>query len=235
MLGVLALLAGQGGQIRGVVIDASGGPLHGGVMKVPASGSYTVLGRASADKKGAFLFPALPDGTYTVRLSRSGFQPRVIERVTVREGGTADLGPVQLAFAGCDAPGVTCDTFDGTPVHNRRTGHLELGLSCAADLDKGATRCGLDAHRDADFRLETDQTGAYLSPAPGAAIAAPDSAGTDCSDARFGAAKVRIDSFGVGDQICVRTNRGRTARVFLENEVVPDSSTIRFWFSVPER
>src|SRR3977135_1438366 len=70
------------GQIIGRVGDAQGGVLPG----VPVSATSPQLQgtrTAITDSTGTFRFPTLPPGTYSIKVSLSGFQDAAQENITV--------------------------------------------------------------------------------------------------------------------------------------------------------
>lgn len=90
VLGVAAQLAAQQqtGTLTGRVTDSSGGALPG--VTVTLAGP-TILGGTTAvvtSDVGAYRFPNIPAGTYTLTLELSGFQTMVFERVRAQVGTT---------------------------------------------------------------------------------------------------------------------------------------------------
>src|SRR5690606_31775453 len=81
-----ASLAGQDtGRIVGRVIDAGqGGPIPGAVLEVVGTAV-----RAQTAIAGRFTLVNVPAGSVAVRARYIGFQPKVVEGITVPAGGTA--------------------------------------------------------------------------------------------------------------------------------------------------
>lgn len=84
------------GRIEGRSLDAEGRPLAD--TRVTAT-SPRLLGQLTANSNadGFFLIPALPVGTYTLRLSRPGYRELVVETIEVRLGETTALGDLVLS------------------------------------------------------------------------------------------------------------------------------------------
>ena len=83
-----ALLAAQGGTIRGRVADAAGAPLARALIAAEGAGL-----RATSDEQGRYEIRGVPAGSYTLRARLLGYVPQTA-RVTVGEGAT-----VQQDFA----------------------------------------------------------------------------------------------------------------------------------------
>ena len=84
------------GAVEGRIVDAEGQPLGAATVTVVSS---RLLGRltATSNADGYFLIPALPVGTYSLRLALPGYRDLVVEPVRVRLGETTALGVVVLA------------------------------------------------------------------------------------------------------------------------------------------
>ena len=68
------------GQIAGRIVDGSGGAVPG--ASVTATSAQTGLAQTTVtDREGGYVFASLPSGTYTIRVTVSGFKP--VERVNV--------------------------------------------------------------------------------------------------------------------------------------------------------
>jgi hypothetical protein len=93
-------LSGQAvtGEISGRVLAADGTPLAG--VGVTATGAERQDERSTlTDRRGAFRFPTLPVGRYSVRLDRIGHQGVVYTGVEVDLGRTSWLGEIILPIA----------------------------------------------------------------------------------------------------------------------------------------
>ena len=80
----------QTGSIRGTVGDAGGNSLPGVTVTV-SSGALMGDQTYITTEKGAFRFPALPPGTYMLRVELPGFKTVVRENIIVRVGMTVTI------------------------------------------------------------------------------------------------------------------------------------------------
>ncbi len=76
----------QGGSIQGVVKDASGSVIPGATVEAKAAAGSTFSTTSGSD--GAFRFPSLPAGKYTVTATLPGFTTARFENVTLSLGQT---------------------------------------------------------------------------------------------------------------------------------------------------
>jgi carboxypeptidase family protein len=110
VLSVLALLTSTGiaaqqttGDIQGRVLGSRSQPLSD-VQVTVTSPSLQGDRRTLSDARGAFRLLALPPGAFTLRLSRIGYRPLVIEQVAVRLGHIAALGEITLPEQATELP-----------------------------------------------------------------------------------------------------------------------------------
>jgi hypothetical protein len=83
------------GDIQGRIIGPGGQPLAD--VQVTVAGPSLQGDRGTlSDARGGFRLLALPPGAFTVRLTRIGYRPLVIEQVAVRLGHTTALGEITL-------------------------------------------------------------------------------------------------------------------------------------------
>jgi hypothetical protein len=93
--GILALTAGSAhaqaiGSIFGKVTDQSGGVLPGVTVTVSGSGlQQPLVGTSQAS--GAYQFPIVPIGTYTVTFELSGFKKAVRQNIVIDTGFQAQI------------------------------------------------------------------------------------------------------------------------------------------------
>lgn len=217
----------------------------GGVrVSVLLADSNVIAGDVTTDRLGKFKIAMLSSGSYTIKVRSQGFRSRALVGVVVREDETVTLPDVQLDFAGCDAPGVNCDIFSSNPKDfppkPMSTGYLKANLDCEVDLRKSQVYCPAAASipnrtRAMDFKIVREGARIFLTPLNGATVSAPNSSRTDCSDAKFGDVKIRVDGLGPGYDICVRTHEGHPSHIFLVNDVGPTSSEISFWHVTRKR
>ena len=75
----------QTGSIKGVITDVEGNPIPS-VTVLAASSALMGVQTYETTESGAFRFPALPPGTYTLVFEGPGFKPITRENITVRVG-----------------------------------------------------------------------------------------------------------------------------------------------------
>ncbi|ALL15342.1 TonB-dependent receptor [Caulobacter henricii] len=76
------------GALAGTVLDGSGAPIAGAAVTVK-SNAQGFTRSFTTDGSGQFRSPALPAGTYTVSISKDGFQPTTDGALNVKAGGEA--------------------------------------------------------------------------------------------------------------------------------------------------
>jgi hypothetical protein len=89
--------------------------------------------------------------------------------------------------------------------------------------------------RAMDFKIVREDVRIFLTPLNGAAMSAPNSSKTDCSDAKLSDVKIRVDGLGPGYDVCVRTHEGHPSHVFLTSDIEPTSSEISLWHVTRKR
>src|SRR5439155_15152982 len=92
-----AQLAGQviKGSISGLVVDQSGAAVPGAEVKGTNSGTAQAT-TVITDPVGNFRILLLPVGTYSLEITKTGFQKLVVSEVGVSAGVNHDLGKLQL-------------------------------------------------------------------------------------------------------------------------------------------
>lgn len=220
-----AALASQppAGEIRGIVMDTANAPIEKAPVRARQEAPGSPVLQASSDADGSFTIPAVAPGTYLLHAWQAGFLPGIL-KITVRSGETTDVGKIALALAGCDAPGVMCDSLRA-PSENVsesrvvvRT-YVNIDRRCGVSLNRGESSC---SHPDLALRDEENGT-VQLVPGNGAEVS------PSCARLRFGTAPLRIDGLGPGDDFCVRTRKGLSSHVFLVDEVPPGAAVLRLW------
>src|SRR5216117_3082365 len=83
------------GNLRGRVVALQSEPVPD-IRVIVAGPSLQGTRRTRTDLRGSFQVLALPPGSYTVRLARIGFRPVVVDSVSVRIGGTTNVGVVTI-------------------------------------------------------------------------------------------------------------------------------------------
>ncbi len=121
----VTLQLGEGGYIRGRVVDADGEPVPGaelgvGAMVVDGPRPYgnRRIGRETIDRKdGRFEFGPLRPGDYELEARADGYASSSTETVAVRDGGR--VGPVTVVLGrGGVVRGEVVDESTGEPVSN---------------------------------------------------------------------------------------------------------------------
>ncbi|HBY62936.1 MAG TPA: hypothetical protein DEH78_24195 [Solibacterales bacterium] len=212
----VSLGVAQTAAIRGRVLDPSGAALPGSLVRLLPTEERHARYRVLADENGAFALTGLAPGSYTVRAGQNGFLEKVLTNIRLHSAQDLDLGGLELAFAGCDAPDTLCCLYLGKqPPAPVSSGYLTMGDGDAADMELG---------RGPDVVLSRGDSSWYLRPVNGATVARD-----GCASARFGKEPVRLDGMGPGSALCVRTGQGNVAGVFVVDEVREEAPRIRFW------
>jgi hypothetical protein len=128
---------GPTGSLQGVVRNAAGQPLPGTRLDVLEAGLYTL-----ADLEGAYAFPELPVGSYTVRATKSAYVTREVAEVRVEVGANRHLDFNLEAFATTSGPieGRVVDGW-GRPVAGARVTAWPSGAASVTAAD-GTYRLG---------------------------------------------------------------------------------------------
>jgi hypothetical protein len=201
-----------GGQlIRGAIVDATGAAIGGASVRLLKSDSEEMAHATAADS-GKFEMGTAGSGNYVLKAWQRGFRSRRVPVAVRSETETIDLGDIRLDLAGCDAPGVICDSFGEAPppdpVVSRND--LRVQMDCMLAFTTGKAFCPGETkgprQTDADVRLNQDESGVYLSAMNGATLATPNLPRGDCRDAYPKESKIRIDGLGPGDDICLYTH-----------------------------
>ena len=82
---------GQTATLSGIVTDASGGVLPGVTVSVSSPALIGGSRTAVTDGNGAYRFPSLPPGLYTLKVELEGFKPITRENVRLQLGQTISL------------------------------------------------------------------------------------------------------------------------------------------------
>ena len=127
--GILALTAGSAhaqaiGQIFGKVTDATGGVLPGVTVTVTGTGLQQPLVGVTA-QSGAYQFPSVPIGTYTVTFELSGFKKAVRQNIKIDSGFNAEIDmkmevgekSVEMTVTAAGAGSGHEEGHDGRDVH----------------------------------------------------------------------------------------------------------------------
>jgi hypothetical protein len=126
ILGVSSLAHAQAGTaaLSGTVKDGQGAVVPGATLTVtlPATGAVRT---GTSNQEGAFNFPGLPPGTYSLRVELTGFRPVIHEKVELRVDSTTQLDVVLAVGALTDTVTVT----EATPIINTTDASVGATLS----------------------------------------------------------------------------------------------------------
>ncbi len=224
-----------GVQIKGAIVDPSGALIGSASVRFLDSAAGTV-GRTRADESGNFQIGIAAPGKYVLIAWQRGFRSRRVPVVMGTETAMIDLGRIELDLAGCDAPGVICDSVGepAPPDREASRGYLNAQAGCLLVFTRNKVSCPGDAslegsEKDADIRITEDEAGVYLTAMNGAVLSAPDLPRGDCLDAHPKEARIRIDGLGPGDDICLYTHDRHWSHVFPAVEVSGGPGRITLW------
>jgi hypothetical protein len=203
-------------QIQGQLLDSEGAVIPRASIRVLKEITRDTVQRAQSDEDGRFTIDGLAPESYLLAISAPGFAEKLVEP----SSGAPQV--IRLAILDCDAPGVNCDIFTAGPYTDPHPviahADLTLGSADALDLNRAAL-VPTDAPA-ADLRLAVRDGGLYLAPLNRAVLAASCSARSACAK-NGGLASMRLDGLGPAAEICMRTNRGQCARLFIRSEIHP--------------
>lgn len=180
MLAAGGLLAqGDRGLITGTVKDASGAVLPGAqvtAIHVATNTNY----KTNTTGSGDFTLPALPVGTYQVRVENTGFKTHVSNDVVVGAGATVrldlalELGVTQQTVE-VSANATVVQTETGrvsTEVSSKLVNELPLVVNGAvrSPFDLAATTPEVAGSGDSDLRVGGGRVGAYGMTLDGTAV-----------------------------------------------------------------
>ncbi len=223
---LLEAATGAPGQLRGQVVDGKRAPVQAEVQIVDRATAFEI-GRFTTIADGRFEVTQIPAGRYVITVRATGFLKRE-RQLVIKEGDTLDLGEFPLNGICCDGPGIQCDDFSIKPVKAPASVSATLGIMETLDLDGRGGR--------ADIRL-TKQDGALsLEAINGAAMAAPIEVDGHCRDVAYANRTVAINNLGKGAGLCIRTNKGSYAHLFLATHIDEASTEVGLWYTtLPKR
>ena len=226
---VFCMQSPESATIRGMLVDVSGGALSGASVRVLESESHIVVAHVISNQAGTFEVGPLKPGTYDMTAWLPAFRLRLLSKLVVKDDAANDLGKLRLDVAGCDAPGVMCDTFTTEPpIPNiLRAGILVVALNCGADLIRGKASCTVTS-RD-DFTVIKDGVGIYLKSTKRAAFRIPSNSG--CTESSATGSHVRLDGLGPGMDLCIARRDGSVSHVFVVNEVETNSTEVKLQYT----
>jgi len=215
----------QTGEIRGQVVDGMGAAIANAGIRVLDAKTRATIARAQSGAEGRFEVRGLTPASYVLAVAAKGFTEKLVDTQT------AANSTVQLDVLDCDAPGVNCDIIstgpysDPHPVVVHR--NLTVNRDNTVDLDNGKLAPAGSAA--ADFRLIVQDSGLFLTPLNGAAIARASRKDDGCAAPREKLPPVRVDGLGAGSAICVRTRTRHCGRIFVTKEIEPGAQQIELY------
>lgn len=114
------------GEIRGTVLDASGGVLAGVRVTAVDSGRGTARS-VQTDSEGNYTFAALSSGTYRLRFEAAGFNTHVTEGVELRVGDALVLRTVMEVGTVATEVNVTAEPPVIDPGRTQQANTIDLG------------------------------------------------------------------------------------------------------------
>ncbi len=100
LIAVSAMLFGQSdGSIAGLVIDSSGSTVPAAAVTIVNSGSG-IATKAMTSETGAFVFPLVQPGSYSVLVEKEGFKKLETSNVILTAGGKINIGSLILQVGG---------------------------------------------------------------------------------------------------------------------------------------
>lgn len=228
---VSAVSLSSAGEVTGVVQDAVGGRIQNAEVRLISAAARVVQYRTRTVQNGSFKIEDVQPGVYATRVEGPGFREEMGPDLIVRDGDVVETGNIVLQVASCDSPAINCDDFGlGPPEASPlRRGRIVLGRDCGVDLDEGRDRaiCAEDKRVDLWFR---EEKGPWLELKPGSSTTLSQLTGYRCKDAKFEKAAVLTNGRGPGTELCVLTNKGHRAFVYIEEEVSNASPSIKLYY-----
>jgi hypothetical protein len=224
------------GQIQGSIVDETGLAIPASV-RVISSDTGVLIVRLQTNDDGSFKTQPLPEGRYRLTAVANGFRRAERNDLLVQSGRIEDLGRITLELAGCDPPGVMCDSVGEPPESNHHViahARVILKASCAVKLTQTAKVVCPDRGGNfdsVDIRLTQEEGALYLVPANGASLSQAYASNLDCSGVKYELNRMSVAGLGPGVDFCVRTRRGDIAHVFFTEDVETKSDSVSLWYT----
>ncbi len=213
--------------IRGQVYDTSGAVIVRATIRVLDESSRNTVLSTHPDQDGRFEAPGLGAGNYLIAVSSPGFTEKLI-RIGMLRFNDDSFQKVQLEVLDCDAPHVNCDIISSGPYTDPHPivfhGSLIIHRSDAVDLEKGVVVPSVAGATD--FNVSVQNGGLYFTLLNKATIVESCKAAARRGKTVNKVESVRIDGLGPGTEICMRTNHGDFAKLFVEQLIEPGSEQI---------
>ena len=132
VIGTVAVAGAQTGEIRGTVVDATGGVLPGATVTL--TGAAFGPTATQTDAEGRFTFGGLSPGVYAVTVFLSGFGETTVDGVAV-DGGPATLPPIILRLGAFEEAAVVTATRIEEPLQEVP---MSISAVTGADIERRA-------------------------------------------------------------------------------------------------
>ncbi|MEO8596556.1 MAG: carboxypeptidase-like regulatory domain-containing protein [Candidatus Solibacter sp.] len=210
-------------ELRGRICDPAGAALPHATIKLIREGAGFSAFRVSSDDAGRFHIENMPVGQYFVRAGAIGFLERALPGFELRADEFRDAGEIRLKLAGCDAPGMICDSFGAARAPDDTVARMFATVEPGFGLNLETVRVihAGGSSKDADVVVSRESGSRVIAPVNGALLSA-------CASPPAKLA-LRLDGWGRENRVCVQTARRYQSVVFLTDEVLPDSMSLRLW------
>jgi hypothetical protein len=179
--------------INGAVRDASGAAVAG--AKVQALAKKTGLTtNATTNTQGAYSFPALPVGEYSLSAEHPGFKKTTLDKITLEVGARLSFD-INLALA---------TVSDSIEVVSDAKMDVAYATSSVGGVVEGRRVTELPVASRSALILATTQAGSY---------------GSYYSGARIGTLNIQVDGVNIQD---ARINQGRSSPFFLSTDRIAE-------------
>ena len=122
--------SGQGASLHGRILDESGAVVPGATIVLAGSAGFVRVAQSAGD--GAYSFPDLPPGAYTVRVSAPGLALRRPARVTV---GTAPAALDLVLCVATEKQKIDVEANPGPAVNTDPSSNAAATVLTGTDLD----------------------------------------------------------------------------------------------------
>ncbi len=96
LLFIPATLMAQNATVQGLVVDPQGAAVPAAKVVITDESRGIVVRESASDENGAFVLPALPRGTYTVKVESTGFKTVERRGIVLDPGQVLNFGEVRL-------------------------------------------------------------------------------------------------------------------------------------------
>ena len=118
------------GEISGAITDSTGARIPGATVVVTNSDTNEIVRTIQSNREGIYSAPLLQVGTYTVKASFKGFEPKTIDHIEVDVSAALRIDVALV------------------PGHSTETVQVAASNSLAPDFENGAVASVITGHRD---------------------------------------------------------------------------------------